>query len=139
MMAGIKGKDTLPEVSLRKALYSRGYRYRLYTKDIPGKPDLVLRKYHAVIFVNGCFWHGHDCSLFKWPKTRPEFWRTKIEGNRERDIRLLKECRAMGLRTLVVWECAMKGKGRLDFEELIIQVIEWLDSTQEEGDIRGTL
>lgn len=138
-MAGIKGKDTLPEVSLRKALYSRGYRYRLYTKDIPGKPDLVLRKYHAVIFVNGCFWHGHDCSLFKWPKTRPEFWRTKIEGNRERDIRLLKECRAMGLRTLVVWECAMKGKGRLDFEELIIQVIEWLDSTQEEGDIRGTL
>lgn len=77
MMAGIKGKDTKPEMLIRSELHRRGFRFRKNVKDLPGKPDIVLPKYRAVIMVNGCFWHGHGCRLFKWPSTRPEFWREK--------------------------------------------------------------
>jgi DNA mismatch endonuclease, patch repair protein len=86
MMAGIRGKNTRPEMLVRRALHAHGYRFRLHRKDLPGKPDIVLPKYRAVIFVHGCFWHGHDCHLFKWPKTREDFWIQKIKNNQERDI-----------------------------------------------------
>ena len=81
MMSGIRGKNTRPELLIRKGLHARGFRFRLHDKRLPGKPDLVLPKYSAVIFVHGCFWHGHDCHLFKWPQSRREFWRKKITRN----------------------------------------------------------
>src|SRR5690625_6910272 len=85
MMSGIQGKDTKPELKIRSALHKLGFRYKLYDKSLPGKPDLVFPKYNAVIIIHGCFWHLHKCHLFKWPSTRPEFWREKIIGNKKRD------------------------------------------------------
>ena len=137
MMAAIKGKDTKPELLLRKALFSHGYRYRLHDRKLPGRPDMIFRKFNAVIFVNGCFWHGHDCSLFRWPKTRETFWREKIQGNMARDIRNHAACTELGLRTLVVWECSMKGKERLSLNTVVQRVIGWLESDEPHGIIRG--
>jgi DNA mismatch endonuclease (patch repair protein) len=111
-MQAIKGKDTKPELALRKALHARGYRYRLHTTGLPGRPDIVLPKYRTVIFVHGCFFHGHDCPAFKWPKTRATFWRTKIEGNRARDERQLAEIKTAGWKPVVVWECELRGLGK---------------------------
>jgi DNA mismatch endonuclease (patch repair protein) len=85
MMAGIKGKDTKPELVIRSALHRAGFRFRLHYKNMPGRPDLVFPRYRAVVFVHGCFWHGHDCHLFRWPSTREEFWREKIGRNVARD------------------------------------------------------
>lgn len=110
MMAGIRGKNTNPEIIVRKMLHAMGYRFRLHRKDLPGKPDIVLPKYRAAIFVNGCFWHGHDCHLFKWPKTREAFWREKIVGNAMRDRKKENELLAAGWRVAVIWECCLKGK-----------------------------
>jgi len=87
---------------VRKMLHSMGYRFRLHRKDLPGKPDVVLPKYRAAIFVNGCFWHGHDCHMFKWPKTREDFWRDKITGNVERDRRKVEELRNQGWRVAII-------------------------------------
>ena len=131
MMAGIKGKDTRPEILIRKALHRQGFRYSLHRKDLPGKPDLVLPKYNAVIFINGCFWHAHDCHLFKWPKTRPEFWREKIGGNKERDKRNLDKLSELGWRVLIIWECALKGRQRLDFEQVLTTASNWLKSESD--------
>ena len=89
MMAGIKGKNTQPERLVRSLLHRKGFRFRLNVRELPGKPDIVLPSYHAVIFVNGCFWHGHDCVRFKWPKTRTDFWQHKIEGNRSNDQKVM--------------------------------------------------
>ena len=85
MMSGIRYKDTKPEIIIRKALHAKGFRYSLHNNKLPGKPDIVLPKYNAIIFIHGCFWHQHNCHLFKWPSTRPEFWQNKISGNKERD------------------------------------------------------
>jgi DNA mismatch endonuclease (patch repair protein) len=81
MMSGIKGKNTKPEILIRSLLHRNGFRFRIHEKNLPGKPDIVLKRYQAVIFVHGCFWHRHLCHLFKWPKTRPDFWRDKINKN----------------------------------------------------------
>ena len=89
MMSGIRGKDTRPEVLVRKALHALGFRYRLHNKSLPGKPDLSFPKYKAVIFIHGCFWHGHSCRYFKVPKTRTDFWQDKINSNRLRDAQQL--------------------------------------------------
>lgn len=128
MMAAIKSKDTRPELIIRKALFARGYRYRIHDRKIPGKPDLVFRKFNAVIFVNGCFWHGHDCHLFKWPSTRQEFWRDKIQGNIDRDQKNVTTCHNLGLRSLILWECALKGKYKKSLEDVISQITNWLES-----------
>src|SRR4051812_22955527 len=90
MMAGIRGKNTKPEILIRGVLHKAGFRFRLHAKHLPGKPDLVLAKYHAAILVNGCFWHGHDCHLFRWPSTKKEFWRAKILKNRANDEKILE-------------------------------------------------
>ena len=111
-MQRVRGRNTKPEMLLRQGLHARGFRYRLHQKTLPGRPDLVLPKYRAVIFVHGCFWHGHDCPLFKWPATRQEFWRKKIEGNRVRDARAIEALRAAGWRVLIIWECAIRGSRR---------------------------
>ncbi len=137
MMAGIRGRDTRPELTLRSGLHRAGFRYRLHVKDIPGRPDLVFPKHRAVIFVNGCFWHGHDCTLFKWPSTRREFWHTKIIGNRARDAKVNESLLAAGWRVLTVWECALKGPGRLSFSVLIDRSVKWLLSTKNCDEIRG--
>ncbi len=125
-MAAISGRDTGPEMLIRKALHSRGYRYRLHDKRLAGKPDMVLPKYKAVIFIHGCFWHGHSCHLFKWPATRESFWRKKIEGNRERDASVIAQLEQNGWRVLTIWECGLKGKYRLDQDELTETISEWI-------------
>lgn len=118
-MSRIRGKDTAPEMVIRRALHARGFRYRLHDKRLPGKPDLVFPKHRAVIFIHGCFWHGHDCHLFKWPATRREFWREKIERNRGRDEGTDQALRSLGWRTLVIWECNLKGSQKQRREVLI--------------------
>jgi len=134
-MTAIRGTNTRPELLIRKELFARGYRYRLNDKRLPGKPDLVLKKYRAVIFVHGCFWHRHNCPLFKWPSTRAEWWKEKLEGNRLRDQRQLSELQELGWRTLVVWECALKGKLRLQPEGLFEQIEGWLLSDTSHSEV----
>ena len=113
-MAAIRAKNTKPEIIVRKYLFSKGFRYRLYHKRLPGHPDLVMRKYRTCIFVNGCFWHGHDnCKAFKMPKTNTEFWKNKIERNKTRDKEGLMQLSKMGWHTIVVWECQLKPSIRL--------------------------
>lgn len=110
-MSRIRGKDTKPEETVRKYLFSRGFRYRKNDKRLPGKPDIVLPKYRTVIFVNGCFWHKHEgCKYFVWPKNNAEFWKNKIEGNVERDRKAILELKASGWNVIVVWECQLKAK-----------------------------
>lgn len=137
MMAGIRGKDTRPELIIRRGLHTLGYRFRLHRKDLPGRPDIVLPKHRAVIFINGCFWHGHDCHLFKWPKTREEFWREKIGKNRERDAKARDALRTAGWRSIVIWECALKGKYRRDANSLLDQVSTWIDVGETECVVEG--
>src|SRR4051812_15356860 len=107
MMSGIRGKNTKPEKVLRQLLHARGFRFRLHAR-LPGHPDIVLPKWNAVIFVHGCFWHRHECAIFKWPSTRPEFWRAKINGNAERDKRNEISLVEDGWRVGMVWECSLR-------------------------------
>lgn len=137
MMSGIQGKDTKPEVMIRKALHRRGFRYCIYVKSLPGKPDLVFPKYSAVIQINGCFWHGHDCDLFKWPSTRPKFWKNKISDNRRRDLKNNAELKKMGWRVLTIWECAMKGREKQSFEKVVKRTSDWLTGNKNRGEIKG--
>ena len=112
-MAAVKSKDTKPEMVVRKYLWSRGFRYRVNNPRLPGHPDIVLRKYHTCIFVNGCFWHGHEgCKYFRMPKTNTEFWERKISRNRERDREEQKQLARMGWHCITVWECELKGERR---------------------------
>lgn len=137
MMSGIRGKNTKPELLVRKGLHRLGFRYRLHVKSLPGKPDLVFPRFRAVIFVHGCFWHGHDCHLFKWPQTRREFWKAKIERNSAVDRAATLALRDKGWRDGVIWECAIKGRHRLPFETVIQRSIDWLESAEPSIDIRG--
>ena len=108
-MAAIKGKDTKPEMIVRKYLFSRGLRFRVQVRKLPGTPDIVLPKYKTVIFVNGCFWHGHEgCKYFRLPNSNVEFWEEKIERNVARDVRNEAELKALGWRVIRVWECEIK-------------------------------
>ncbi|WP_254447246.1 very short patch repair endonuclease [Ruegeria sp. HKCCA0235A] len=130
-MAAIKSRDTKPELVIRKALHARGFRYRLHSSSLPGKPDLVFKKHRAVIFVHGCFWHGHNCPLFRWPATRQEFWRAKITGNQERDRRVEAEILNLGWRVGVVWECALKGREHVPLIRVIDSLSFWLSSDEK--------
>lgn len=109
-MSHIRSKNSKPEELVRKYLFSKGFRYRKNVKMLPGCPDIVLPKYKTVIFVNGCFWHKHDCPRFVWPSTNEEYWRPKIMGNVERDKRNLAELQQLGWTVLTVWECELKKK-----------------------------
>ncbi len=117
-MSGIRGKNTKPELIVRKALFAQGFRYRLHVKSLPGKPDVVLPKYRTVIFVHGCFWHGHDCRLFKLPASNRAFWRAKIRRNQENDRKAVRALRKDGWRVITVWECALRGPNRPDHRRL---------------------
>lgn len=112
-MAAIHSKDTKPEMVVRRYLWGHGYRYRLNHPRLPGKPDIVLRKYRTCIFVNGCFWHGHEgCRYYTIPKTNTEFWVNKVKRNKERDLKVQHELAEMGWHCITIWECELKPKVR---------------------------
>ena len=136
-MSRIRAKNTKPEMTIRKALFNRGLRYKLHDQKLPGKPDLVFPKYGAVILINGCFWHGHNCHLFKWPSTRQEFWRTKINRTKYIDVRNHKKLNESGWRVLIIWECAMRGRKKIEFECLINDIVHWLQHEHENRSIEG--
>ncbi len=133
MMAGIKGKNTKPELIVRKELFRRGFRYKLHDKQLPGRPDLVFPKYKSVIFVNGCFWHKHECKLFKWPDSNREFWKKKITENSKRDQRNRDSLSSEGWGVRTIWECALKGKKSNDIEREIDDLSQWLVNGSLQG------
>lgn len=143
MMAGIGPTDTKPELIIRKGLHALGYRFRLgrsYRENgrlLPGRPDLVFPGRRAVILINGCFWHGHDCALFRWPSTRHEFWRDKITGTIARDVRVRNELIARSWRVLEIWECTLKGREKLASGRVLECCVEFLEGTAELASLGG--
>lgn len=135
MMAGIGPANTKPEMMIRRGLHALGFRYRLHVKGLPGKPDLVFPGRRAAIFVHGCFWHGHDCALFRWPSTREEFWRSKIGGNIARDKMVAAQLLDQGWRVLDVWECVLKGREKMPIDEVLAACATFLDGTGMRGSI----
>jgi DNA mismatch endonuclease, patch repair protein len=123
-MSRIKSKDTKPEMIVRRFLFKNGFRYRLHVKDLPGKPDIVLSKYKSVIFVNGCFWHGHEnCKYFKLPGTRAYWWKNKINTTIERDKKKIEELLLLGWSTLIIWECELKlGKRENTLNKIYLSI-----------------
>jgi len=129
MMSGIRAANTQPELLIRKTLSSLGFRYRLNVKKLPGKPDLVLKKYNAVIFVNGCFWHGHrHCRRFRLPASNVNFWTEKIKRNRTNDRKCRKILSKAGWRIADIWECALRGKNKLEIPMIAATLCEWLQN-----------
>jgi len=137
MMSGIRSKNTKPELLIRSALHREGFRFRLHRKDLPGHPDLVLPRYNAIVFVHGCFWHGHDCHLFRLPSARQEFWKEKIGNNRVRDQKQHTALLEAGWRNATLWECALKGRTRLSLSEVVETFSFWLKSDEQVLEIKG--
>ena len=137
MMAGIGGKNTAPELLIRRELHALGFRFRVHNLSLPGKPDLAFAKYRAVIQVNGCFWHRHNCHLFKWPSTRRSFWEKKLNDTAARDLRNLAELEKLGWRVLTVWECALKGPTRRQLPEVIHTTAHWIQFGEGSAVIEG--
>ena len=123
MMSHIRGKNTKPEQVIRRGLFARGFRFRLHDTRLPGRPDLVLPRYRTVVFINGCFWHGHDCHLFRTPATNAEFWATKIHRTQDNDARNVAILVGAGWRVITVWECAIRGKS----EDAVSEVLDSLE------------
>lgn len=135
LMSRIKGKNTAPEVFVRKYLWRAGLRYRLHTRGLPGKPDLVLKRWGAVVFIHGCFWHRHEgCPLFRLPKTRADFWDQKLRGNQTRDLKAIAALSADGWRVCVVWECALRS----DPESTCQKLIDWIRSGETIATLAAT-
>ncbi|ENG8027032.1 DNA mismatch endonuclease Vsr [Vibrio parahaemolyticus] len=127
MMSAISSKDTKLEVWLRSELHRRGFRFRKNYKELAGKPDIYFPKKKAAIFLNGCFWHWHEgCYLGHLPKSNMDFWKEKLEKNRERDRKVKHELEKNSIRCLVVWECALKGKYRRKSEDVLAEIEEWI-------------
>ena len=137
MMAGIRSANTKPELTIRHALYRLGLRYRLHSKKVPGRPDMVFASHRAAIFVHGCFWHGHDCSFFRMPTTRPEFWLAKITANRKRDAQVATALSEAGWRQLTIWECAIRGKKPEAVANVVTRAARWVNSRQQVMELRG--
>lgn len=141
MMAGIRGKHTQPEMAVRRFLHSKGFRYRLHRKDLPGQPDLVLPRFRLAVFVHGCFWHRHSgCFYSRLPSTRHEFWQQKLDGNARRDERQILLLFQMGWRVLVVWECGLRhSKAQLEGLELLVRsdtrYMEWPSAPPRMADL----
>lgn len=125
-MAAVKNKNTKPEMLIRKELHKRGFRYSLHNKKIPGKPDLYFRKYNAVLFINGCFWHMHDCSRVNIPETNSEFWEEKLNRNKERDKEVRTLLDQSGIRHMTIWECDLRGKSKRPIEDVCDEVHSFL-------------
>jgi len=139
MMSCIRGRDTGPERLIRSGLHRLGFRFRLHPTNVPGRPDLVLPRYSAALFVHGCFWHGHGCGLFRLPGTRREFWQTKIRRNVERDAEVAQLLGQQGWRQLTIWECAFRGPDSIGAEKTIRRAARWILSRRLRGEIRGRL
>ncbi|WP_267904821.1 very short patch repair endonuclease [Rhizobium dioscoreae] len=137
-MSRIRSANTGPEMLIRRGLHSRGRRYRLHAVGLPGRPDLLFSKSRAVLLVHGCFWHGHSCPRFRMPATRTEFWSKKIENNVLRDQRVYQELALQGWRTLVVWECSLKGRRKRPLSEVLDMCERFLDEETESMEIEGT-
>lgn len=137
MMSGIRGKNTKPELVLRRGLFFRGFRYLTHDRRLPGTPDLVFPQYHAVVIINGCFWHGHGCHLFKWPKSNSNFWRAKILGNKKNDRKHQRMLRTAGWRVLTTWECAIKGPHRRPMQDFFDKVSTWIESNRKKYVLTG--
>ena len=140
MMAGIRSKDTRHELEIRKKLFALGFRYRLHDNNLPGKPDIILPRYRAVIFIHGCFWHVHDCVLFKWPSSRIEFWQKKLLRNKEKDHLTIAALKNMGWRISIIWECSFRGAGKKREKEIdwiVTKVAKWLYSRKKYCELRG--
>lgn len=136
MMSAVRRKDTKPELQIRKGLHALGLRYRLHSAELPGRPDIVLRKYRAAIFVHGCFWHGHGCRRSKRPSSNEEYWGKKIARNRARDTQVIKALGGMGWRCLVIWECALRNRAVFpDSEPAIALAVAWLRGDADYGEI----
>ena len=133
-MSRIRGRDTKPELVVRRWLWHQGFRYRLYVKSLPGRPDIVMRKWRTVIFVNGCFWHGHDCQSGRRPSTNARFWQEKIERNRERDARNVAALQAAGWHVLVVWECQLSTKCRQETLRELQGALAGAPGAQQDGE-----
>lgn len=125
MMSGIRSRNTRPEMLISRLLREQGFQFHLQATGLRGKPDIVLPHYQAVIFVHGCFWHGHDCALFRLPGTRQEFWRKKIHGNRSNDAKVMKILQREGWRIGIVWECAIRG-AKKDIGRVARHLRDWL-------------
>jgi DNA mismatch endonuclease, patch repair protein len=137
-MSRIRGRDTKPELTLRRGLHALGFRFLLHRRDLPGCPDLVFPGRRAAIFVHGCFWHGHACPMCRLPATRTAFWQAKICGNRERDRRAASALAVAGWRVLVVWECALRGPARLPEGEVMARSASFLRNERPaDRDIEG--
>ena len=137
-MSRIRGRDTKPEMFIRKGLHARGLRYRLQDRKLPGRPDLVFPRHCAVILVHGCFWHGHDCAMFRLPATRTAFWEDKITTNRKRDANAHQALLALGWRVLTVWECSLKGPARWLPNAVLDACVDFVLSSRTEQQIVGT-
>ncbi|MCP9448068.1 MAG: very short patch repair endonuclease [Nitrospira sp.] len=137
MMAGIRGKNTRTEIAIRRCLFARGFRFRLHDASLPGRPDIVLAKYRAAVFVHGCFWHGHDCRLFRVPASNRSFWAAKIRRNRMRDREVMRELAQLGWRTLVIWECSFRDGGEKARSRVCRRAAEWLVSRSRRAEVRG--
>lgn len=122
LMSRIKGKNTGIELEVRKGLHALGFRYRLGGAGLPGRPDIVLPRYRTVVFVHGCFWHQHDCHLFRLPKTRTEFWKQKIAANRRRDGSVTRQLSDQGWHVETVWECELRDKPDVDRKAVIVSL-----------------
>jgi DNA mismatch endonuclease, patch repair protein len=138
-MSRIRGKDTKPEMLLRRGLHAAGLRFRLHGAQLPGKPDMVFPKHHAVVLIHGCFWHGHDCPLFKMPATRPEFWAKKISGNRERDLRTARALQRAGWRLLTVWECSLRGAARRPLADVVGSCLSFIRGRESQAELTGLI
>lgn len=136
-MASIRRADTKPELFIRQGLHRLGFRFRLDDRTLPGRPDIVFPKYHAVLFVHGCFWHRHDCHLFKWPGNREDFWKEKLSGNAERDRRNIDSLEQVGWRVGIVWECAIRGRTRQKPNSIFSTCSDWLLSDGKSLVIKG--
>jgi DNA mismatch endonuclease (patch repair protein) len=137
MMSAIRSKNTTPELVVRRALHAQGFRFRIHERKLPGTPDLVLPRHRAAVFVSGCFWHGHDCSLFRLPKTRPEFWQKKIEANQTRDASVVRKLSVSGWRHATVWECALRGRQPSEIAMVISDLASWIRSDRRDISLRG--
>lgn len=139
MMSGIRGKNTRPEIAVRKEMFRRGYRYRIHAKELPGNPDIVFPRFRAVVFIHGCFWHGHDCPLFRMPSTRTEFWKAKIDLNRKNDRKSFDALLAFGWRIATIWECSMKGKKKQGISDVVDELEGWLSGQATTLEIRDAV
>lgn len=137
MMSGIRSRNTRPELQVRKGLHALGLRFRLHDARLIGSPDIVFPSRKAVIFIHGCFWHGHGCHLFKVPKTRTDYWIEKINRNRLRDARVTKQLDQDGWRSLTIWECALRGRFVLGTDEVLRQAARWVRECTLSSEICG--